>query len=74
MEFWELQELLEAKKEMDNPEIIRKVFDTSEQGLLYASNIDGSYVLLPEGDNFDEIHKACRDIFKESQILIDGEK
>jgi LCP family protein required for cell wall assembly len=64
MEFWELQELLEAKKEMDNPEIIRKVFDTSEQGLLYASNIEGSYVLLPVGDNFDEIHKKCRDIFK----------
>jgi LCP family protein required for cell wall assembly len=64
MELWELQELLEIKKEMDNPEIIRKVFDTSEQGLLYASNIEGSYVLLPIGDNFDEIRKTCRDIFK----------
>jgi LCP family protein required for cell wall assembly len=68
MELWEIQELLEIKNEMDDPEIIRKVFDTSDEGLLYSTKIEGSFVLLPEGDNFDKIRQTCREIFKDEQM------
>ncbi|MCK5123362.1 MAG: LCP family protein [Candidatus Pacebacteria bacterium] len=64
-ELWEIQEIAIAFKKVNTPNIKRKVFDTSEEGLLYASRDDkGSYILLPEGDNFDRIQKVCREIFK----------
>jgi len=64
-ELWEIKELITVVREMDTTNIQRKVFDTSKEGLLYASrDKNGSYILLPEGENFNEIQRACRDIFK----------
>ena len=64
-ELWEIKELATVVKEMDTTNIQRKVFDTSKEGLLYASrDKNGSYILLPEGENFNEMQRACRDIFK----------
>jgi len=64
-EFWEIQEMAIIFKKVNTSIIKRKVFDTSEQGLLYASRDgNGSYILLPEGDNFDKIQRVCREIFK----------
>jgi len=64
-ELWEIQEIAIAFKKIGTSNIKRKVFDTSEAGLLYASRDDnGSYILLPEGDNFDKMQKVCQDIFK----------
>lgn len=64
-ELWEIKELVTVVREMNTTNIQRKVFDTSKEGLLYASrDKNGSYILLPEGENFNEIQKACRDIFK----------
>ncbi len=63
-ELWEIQEIAIAFKKVNTPSIKRKVFDTSKEGLLYASRDNkGSYILLPEGDNFDRIQKVCREIF-----------
>ena len=63
IKLWELQDLIEIIQKIENPQIIHKVFDTSPEGLLYSARINGSYVLLPEGDNFKKIQEACRDIF-----------
>ncbi|MCK4800323.1 LCP family protein [Candidatus Parcubacteria bacterium] len=64
-ELWEIKELVTVVKEMDTTNIQRKVFDTSKEGLLYASrDKNGSYILLPEGENFNEMQRACKDIFK----------
>ena len=64
-ELWEIKELVIVMKKIDTADVLRKVFDTSKKGLLYASrDSNGSYILLPEGGNFDQIHKACEDIFK----------
>ena len=64
-ELWEIKELVIVMKKIDTADVRRKVFDTSKKGLLYASrDSNGSYILLPEGGNFDQIHKACEDIFK----------
>ena len=64
-ELWEIKELMAVMKKIDTVDVRRKVFDTSKNGLLYASrDLNGSYILLPEGGNFDKIHKVCGDIFK----------
>lgn len=44
--------------------IIRKVFDTTPEGLLYSGKSDGgAYILLPRGDDFSKMQEACLNIF-----------
>ena len=63
-ELWEIQELIGIIYKIDTLSIKRMVFDTSKKGLLYSSrDSKGSYILLPEGGNFDEIIKVCQNIF-----------
>ena len=65
-ELWEMKELIVLMQKINTMNVKKRVFDTSEKGLLYASRDDnGSYILLPEGDNFEKVKKACREIFKE---------
>ncbi len=61
---WEIPNLIVLVKKADTKNIIRKVFDISNNGLLYQTMKDGVYVLLPQGDNFDKIREACQKIFK----------
>ncbi len=64
-ELWEIKELVAVMKKIDTTDVKRKVFNTSNGGLLYSSrDSNGSYILLPEGGNFDQIHRACEDIFE----------
>ena len=64
MELWEIQETAAMAKKIDGTKIKKKVFDTSEEGLLYPSRDEkGSYILLPEGDNFSKIQEYCENIF-----------
>jgi len=64
-ELWEIKELIVLMQKINTTDVKRKVFDTSESGLLYASRDDnGSYILLPEGDDFGKIREACRGIFQ----------
>ena len=64
MELWEIQEMAAMAKRVDGSKVKKKVFDTSEEGLLYSSRDEkGSYILLPEGDNFSRIQEYCEGIF-----------
>jgi len=63
MDIIEIKELMDLSKRIDFKHTKRKVFDTSQNGLLYSSNINGSYVLLPVGGNFDNIQEVCKNIF-----------
>jgi polyisoprenyl-teichoic acid--peptidoglycan teichoic acid transferase len=64
-ELWEIQELASLFRKIEINDVRKKVFDTSDEGLLYASRDEkGSYILLPEGGNFDRIKEVCRDIFE----------
>lgn len=63
-ELWEIKELAVLIKNINIINTNRKVFDTSEDGLLYETwNDNGSYILLPEGDDFGKIKEVCREIF-----------
>lgn len=65
MELWEIKRFMELSGDMNNDEkTIHKVFDTSPEGLLYSTNINGAYALRPKGDTFDKIKEVCKNIFE----------
>jgi LCP family protein required for cell wall assembly len=67
-ELWEIKELAEMFRNVDGTKAKRKVFDTSEEGLLNQSHsAAGAYILLPDGGNYDKMHEACRNIFGDAQ-------
>ncbi len=64
MELWEIQEIAVMANRIDTSNIKRKVFSTGKDGLLYSSwSNNGSYILLPEGGNFDKVREVCWGIF-----------
>jgi len=63
MEFENIQELLALFPHLKTDQIIRKVFDTTPEGLLYSSQYNGSYILLPVAGDFSQIQEVCKNIF-----------
>lgn len=59
MQLWEMQRLFDMYKDMgDNPEVVHKVLENSEEGLLYSHEGDErGYILLPRGDSYDRIRE-----------------
>jgi len=60
---WEIPQLIDLAKSAKTEKIITKVFENSEQGLLYQTQINGIYVLLPTEGNFSKIREACKNVF-----------
>jgi hypothetical protein len=65
MDFSDIKDLVVFAKDMNNGSVKHRLFDTSPDGYLYSTKINGMYVLLPVGDNFDKIRDACRNVFNE---------
>lgn len=61
---WEIPNLIKLAQEANTEDIIRQVFDISEQGLLYETEKDGIFILLPIDGNFNKIREVCQTIFK----------
>lgn len=59
----EIKELINLALHLDAQNIKRRFFDISPDGLLYHIQINGEYILLPVGDNFEQIQEACQTIF-----------
>jgi LCP family protein required for cell wall assembly len=65
MALGEINNLISLSKNLNFKNIQSKVFDTTPEGLLYATTSDkGAYILLPQGDNYDKIRGACKNIFQ----------
>lgn len=60
---WEIPELISLAKSARTENIIRRVFENSEEGLLYETKINGIYVLLPTEGNFSKIRENCQNVF-----------
>lgn len=68
LEVWEMLKAIELVKVSDTHNIITKVIDNQEQGLLYSDRTeDGAYVLIPKAGlgNYSEIQRLARNIFDE---------
>lgn len=60
---WEIPNLIKLAQKADMENIIGKVFDITPQGLLYQTEKDGIYILLPVDGNFNKIRQTCQTIF-----------
>jgi LCP family protein required for cell wall assembly len=60
---WEIPQLIDIAKSAKTDNIISMVFENSEKGLLYQTEISGLYVLLPTEGNFSKIRESCKNIF-----------
>jgi LCP family protein required for cell wall assembly len=65
MQAWEMKQMFSAYQKMQTPQIIQRVLEDSEEGLLYApQNTNGAgYILLPRGDNYDRIKNMFANVF-----------
>ena len=61
---WKIPELIKLVQKTDTENIIRRVFDASEGGLLHETEEDGVYILLPADGNFNKIREVCQTIFE----------
>jgi len=59
----DIKDLINLISNLDTVNIKNKFFDISPRGLLYHTFINDEYVLLPVGDNFEQIQQTCQDIF-----------
>jgi len=65
MQGWEMKRLLDLYQSLGDAEIVQKVLENSEEGLLYQPENGPSwagYILLPRGDSYDRIHDLFRSI------------
>lgn len=61
---WEAMRFYKHFKDIETSNIINKVIDDSENGLLVGTrNSSGAYVLVPSSGNFDEIRYLIHNIF-----------
>ncbi|HBI17258.1 MAG TPA: hypothetical protein DDY52_03900 [Candidatus Moranbacteria bacterium] len=75
LELWEMKKLYELEKGMQNPEIIQKVLENSQEGLLYnpTETKETGYILLPIGDNYNSINQMFSNIFPVTTTTATGE-
>ena len=61
---WELKRLWEIEQGMQNPAIVQRVLENTEEGLLYnpPQNPETGYILLPTGDTYDKIRELFANI------------
>src|SRR4030043_1554139 len=68
MDISDMKKFFNLASSMQNPQIKQRVFDTSDEGLLYSTRADTpegkTYVLLPTGGNYDKIREVCQNIFQ----------
>lgn len=73
MEIWEMVKFAELALELDRDNIINKVIDSEESGLVYSKIYPqtGAYVLIPTAGeyNFSEIHALARNIFDVADLV-----
>jgi LCP family protein required for cell wall assembly len=65
MQAWEMKQAFSVYQKMESPQIIQRVLEDSEEGLLYApqSTNGAGYILLPRGDNYDRIKNMFQNVF-----------
>lgn len=66
LSFWEIMKLSKFAPDIDTSNISHYVLDASPSSPLYASNINGAYVLLPKVDDWSEIRDISENIFTQS--------
>ena len=62
---WDVKEVIDLAKEVNtSPSMFKKEVLSTENLLYQSTGPQGSYILLPQGDNFDQIKQLFQDILK----------
>lgn len=62
---WEIINLSKIAKKTDSGKISNIILNNEDSGLLYASNINGSYALLPKNNDFTSLKILAKNMFNE---------
>lgn len=71
LQLWEMVRLAQLGQGLDASQIINKQLSDASDGLLYSAMVNGSYVLLPVGGNFEAIASLWQNIFNSDQAAIE---
>jgi LCP family protein required for cell wall assembly len=65
MQAWEMKQLFSIYQKITNTQVIQRVLENTEEGLLYApeSTNGAGYILLPRGDNYDRVKNMFENVF-----------
>lgn len=63
LNIWELMRLADEFKDLDTSQMTNHVLDTSTDSPLYATIMNGAYVLLPKNDDWGALQKIAANIF-----------
>lgn len=63
LDVWEIVRLAKEFKNLDTTDITHHVIDASEDSPLYATVLNGAYVLLPKNDDWSDLQAIAADIF-----------
>jgi polyisoprenyl-teichoic acid--peptidoglycan teichoic acid transferase len=64
---WEIYKLYKLAKNFDSKNIINTVLNDAPDGLLFASNINGAYLLLPKDMSFKQLQNLVKYVFDSAQ-------
>ncbi len=69
LDVWEIVRLAKEFKDLDATSIVHHVVDASESSPLYATVLNGAYVLLPKNDDWSPLQNIAENIFTEDELL-----
>jgi LCP family protein required for cell wall assembly len=69
LDVWEILRLAKELKDMNSSEITHHVIDASESSPLYATVVNGAYVLIPKNDDWSELQNITENIFTPDEDL-----
>lgn len=73
--FWEMVKLARFAPDVNTENIHHYVLDSSPDSPLYASTINGAYVLLPKKDDWSEVQDIAANIFEaESAAVVEADE
>lgn len=59
---WELLQFAGKMKNVDTTKIVNRVLDSSNESPLYATSLNGAYVLLPKNDDWGPVRQMAENI------------
>ncbi len=71
---WEIIKLAKELKDVNQNNIIHITLSDGPKGQLYATNLNGAYILLPKGNDFTLLKSLAKNIFQNNQGKIAGAK
>lgn len=68
LEAWEIFKFYKIAKDFDSNNIVNVVLEPTNDGPLYATNINGAYLLLPKDMSFKQVQKMVKYVFQAAPV------